>query len=203
METLGDQRFNESTEARYAWAAQRVMELERESKSIQLRQTPTDRIFGDALVRALAPTVENLRREEFGSPDPPFEDVMEAARWIEQTSKASLTTYREKSEERKEVLNEINKLAREYQIEIEYKSTLLPYHQNHDDDEPANQNQDDDEEEPPAKWVPTVQGSYLYRLAKETRRIAMRTGLPQDALVVHVLTGLKPIRFRARLAKRE
>ncbi len=51
--------------------------------------------------------------------------------------------------------------------------------------------------------MPTVQGTYLYRLAKDTRRIATRTGLPQDALVVHVLTGLRPIRFRGRLATRE
>jgi hypothetical protein len=189
LETLEDTRPGESTEAHYARAAQRTIELERESKSIHLQRTPTDRIFGDALVRALAPRIENLRKAEFGSPDPPFENEADAAQWVEQTSKASLMAYRERSEERKEAYNEISKLASEHQIEIDYKSTLLPYHQAPDDEH--------------AKWVATVPGTYLYRLAEETRWIATRTGLPQDALVVHVLTGLRPVRSRARLATRE
>ena len=191
LETIDDPPPGESIEARYARAAQRAIELDRESKSIHLQRTPTDRIFGDALARALAPRIENLRKEGFGSPAPPFGNIVDAAQWVEQTSKTALTSYRERSEAREEAFNEIDKLADEYQIEIEYKSTLLPYHQNPDDDDEY------------AKLVPTVQGTYLYRLAKETDRIAKRTGLPQDALVVHVLTGLRPVRSRARLTTRK
>jgi hypothetical protein len=45
--------------------------------------------------------------------------------------------------------------------------------------------------------VPTVPGTYLCQLAEESRRTATRCGVPQAALVTHVLTGLEPARSRA------
>src|SRR5215207_6493124 len=95
FETLENPPPSASDDALYARAAQRAVELDREEKSAQIGQTATDRVFGDALVRALASRIEELRREEFGSVDPPFKNVVEAAQWVEQTSNADLTNYRE------------------------------------------------------------------------------------------------------------
>ena len=53
------------------------------------------------------------------------------------------------------------------------------------------------------KYAATVPRSYVHRLAHEMRRIAKYTGLPQDALTIHVLTGLKPERGRVRITTRE
>ena len=175
-------------ETKYARAAQRAKELAHDNEeSLELRQTATDRIFGDALVRALAPTIAELRESEFGNNEPPCAGVEEAAAWIEAQSERDLERWRAKSGERRIADDKIQLLADEHDIEITFKSTLLPYQKlgyEH------------------VKWVPAVPRTYLYTLAKETERITKRTGLPQDALVIHVLTGLKPIRSRARVTTR-
>jgi len=190
LEVLNESGSGISEDIKYARGAQRAKELARENEeeSLELPKTHTDRIFGDALVRALAPTIADLREREFGSRDPHFADVGEAAQWIKTRSMKDLAGWRAKSEERRKAHDEIQRLADEHLIEITYKSTLLPYQM------------PDDEH---VKWAPAVPGTWLYRLAKETQRITKRTGLPQDALVVHVLTGLKPVRSRARVTTRE
>src|SRR5829696_384138 len=57
-----------SDDTLYARAAQRAKELDRESKeeeSLELRQTPTDRIFGDALIRVLFQAIADHRERGF------------------------------------------------------------------------------------------------------------------------------------------
>lgn len=147
-----------------------------------LRLTPTDMLFGEALVMALAPKVEGLRRERPGGTKPPFTTVKKATEWIEWKSEQDLAAWREKSKEREKAIDEIKKLADEHLIEFDLKFACLPY-----------QKPDEDH----VKNVPVVPGTYLRKLAQETALIAKSTGLPQDALVIHVLTGLKPIRSRA------
>lgn len=44
--------------------------------------------------------------------------------------------------------------------------------------------------------VYTTRGSFLYKLARDTERIAKHTGLTQDVLALYVLTGLYPVRPR-------
>lgn len=180
---------NEELAAR---AAQLAKKLRDEDQSVELKHTPTDRIYGDALVRALAPTIEglrnNLRERESDKPGPPFPSMEDAAAWIKTRSMKDLGRWRMQSEQRNQAHAEIQRLADTHGIEITFESTLLPY-----------QGPDDEH----VKWAPAIPGTYLHRLAKETERIARRTGLPQDALVVHVLAGLKPIRSRARVTTRE
>jgi hypothetical protein len=177
-----------SDDERYLRAAERAREKARKEKSVELPLKATDRLFGKALVKALAPKIEELRREEFGSPDPPFKTTTEAAEWVERTSKTDLAEWREKSEERKSARTEIWRLANKYRIEIEEKVTLLPYQKPGDEH---------------VKGAPTVPGTYLCQLAEETRRIATRCGVPQAALVTHILTGLEPARSRARITTKE
>lgn len=172
-----------------ARAARVARELRDGSEEVELRRTPTDSILGDALVRALAPKIAELRESgaEFGSQRAPFASVQEAAEWIKKRSAEDLATWRLQGTERSRAHDEIDRLADKHRIELEHKSTLLPYQEPEDEH---------------IKWTPAIPGTYLYRLAKETQRIAKRTGLPQDALVIHVLTGLKPVRSRVRITRR-
>ena len=189
LEVVNESGPETSEDAKYARAAQRAKELVHDNEeSLELHETATDRIFGDALVRALAPTIENLRKREFESPEPPFGSVEKVSEWIKARSSEDLKAWRAKNEQRSKADVEIQRLADEHLIELTFNSTLLPY-----------QVPDDEH----VKWVRAVPGTYLYDLAKETDRIAKRTGLPQDALVVHVLTGLKPVRSRVRVTERE
>lgn len=189
LEVVSESGPETSEDAKYARAAQRAKELAHDKEeSLELRQTATDRIFGDALVRALAPTIAGLREKEFEKPEPPHDSVGAAASWITERSTKDLENWRAKSVEREQAHDQIQRLANEHQIEITFRSTLLPY-----------QVPDDEH----VKWTPAIPETYIHRLAKETERIAKRTGLPQDALVVHVLTGLKPVRSRARITSRE
>jgi hypothetical protein len=165
-----------------------LREMDRESRSEELSIKATDRLFGKALVRALAPKIADLRREGFAnSPDPPCKTVAEAAQWVEQRSKADLAEWREDSEQRKKARAEINRLADKYRIEIQEKATQIRYQKPGDEH---------------VRWVHAVPGTYLHRLAVETDRMAAQCGIPQAALVSHVLTGLEPARSRATLATR-
>lgn len=165
-----------------------VRRMDRESRAADLSSTATDRLLGKALVRALASKIEDLREAGFGSPTPPFEAMAKAAEWVERQSKADLAEWREGSEDRKRARDEIYRLAHEHRIEIKEQATQLPYQRPGDEH---------------VKWVYTVPGTYLYRLARETILLADRTGLSADALVMYVLTGLEPVRSRARLTARE
>jgi len=149
-----------------------------------LRPTPTDMLLGEALTRAMAPQVEELRRERFGHINPPFSTMEEAASWIKQSSEADLVKWREKREQRRKALEKIERLAKEHLIELDLKSTLLPYQKPGDEH---------------VKSAPAIPRTYLHKLARETASMAKHTGLSQDALVTHVLTGLKPLRSRAQM----
>jgi len=151
-----------------------------------LAPTPTDYLAGEILLEKLAPWSEALREECFGHSVPPHGTVAKAANWIERTSEADLAGWRDKGTERNEALEKIEKLAREHLIELDLKATLLPYHK------PDTKH---------VKNVPTVPRTCLYRLALETKRVAKRTGLAQDALVVHVLTGMRPAVPRVRVGE--
>jgi hypothetical protein len=165
-----------------------IRNLDRESRAADLSSTATDRLLGKALVRALAPKIEDLRETGFGSPAPPFKTAAKAAEWVERQSKADLAEWSEGSEGRKKARAEIYRLAHEHRIEIEERATQLPYQRPGDEH---------------VKWVYAAPGTYLYRLAQETVLLADRTGLSADALVMYVLTGLEPVRSRARLTTRE
>jgi len=186
--TLKNQRSSDTDDSLAVRAAQLVRKIRDETQPIELKSTSTDRIFGDALIRALAPKIGDLREAEFGRRQPPFSSVEEAATWIKRRSTEDLEGWLKNSKERNRAYDEIERMANEHQIEILFTSTLLPYLV------------PDDEHVKSADAIP---GTYLYRLAKETERIAKHTGLPQEALVVHILTGLKPVRSRVRISKKE
>src|SRR5215211_4861972 len=77
-----------------------LREMDRKSRSEELTLKATDRLFGKALVRALAPEISDLRNRGFGGPEPPFRTVAEAAAWVEQATDADLAKWREDSQGR-------------------------------------------------------------------------------------------------------
>lgn len=146
-------------------------------QNIRLTHTASGSIASEFLVGKLAPVVEALREEKFPAATAPFDSVEKAAVWIEQTSEADLQNWRKTAEQRQKAEKEIERLASEHSIEIAFKTTLLAYQRPNEDH---------------VKHVPVVPSTYLYRLAKETKRIAKFTGLPEDAFTMHILTGLRP-----------
>jgi hypothetical protein len=120
----------------------------------------------------------------FGHSEAPFETVTEAANWVEKESNVDLRDWREGNEERDEARREIERLAREHHIEFDEKRTSLTYQRPGDEH---------------VKHARAIPNTRLYRLAKETKRIAEHTGLPEDAFTMHVLTDLKPMLSRVRI----
>jgi hypothetical protein len=155
-------------------------------RSFLLAPTPTDYLAGELLIEKLAPWVKALREDRFKDSNPQFKTVAEAAAWIENEGKEDFDQWGVKSAEREAAFEKIEELSAEYDIELDFKDTYLPY-----------QKQGDDY----VQQVYTVPRTYLHRLALETKRVAKKTGLAQDALVVHVLTGLRPALPRMRVGR--
>lgn len=145
--------------------------------------TSTEFLAGERLVEKLSPLVWALRENVFGHSEAPFETVADAASWVERESEADLKDWRESSEERDKARKEIERLAREYRIELVNERHTLTYQRPTGDH---------------VKHAPAIPNTRLYKLARETKRIASKTGLPEDAFVMHVLTGLKPMPSRVR-----
>lgn len=183
-----EKRAGLSGDALYAHAVKRAKEMSEEYETLTLPHTSTDRILGDAIVRSLAPKIEQLRIAGFGGPSAPFSTIPEAVAWIEDEGEKARAWMRERNEEGDAALKEIQRLADEHGLEVEEKKHALLTYQKEDDDH--------------AKSAFTILGSYPRLLARETRSMAKHTGLAQDALTMHVLTGMKPKRGRARIATR-
>lgn len=174
----------------YRRAIERARELHREWAAPRgaSRLTATDMLAGEALVKALASEVAALREEGFGGPEPPFESLQAASDWIEHQAERDLAAWREKKEGRNKARDEINRLASEHGIELGFKATLLRYQKPGDEH---------------VKNVHAVPSTYLHKLARKVESMAKYTGLPADALTTHILTGLKPIKGRARITTTE
>jgi hypothetical protein len=163
-----------------------------ESKDTELLFAPSggDLITSDNLLKKLLPWVEDLRREGFGDRQPPFGSIGEAADWIERTSTSNGESRRVEGEDK--IREELNALAGKY-AEVSGKRTTVT------DSRPILTYQ-----KPGSEHVENVYvspGTFLDKLARETKDVARRTGFTEDTLVVHVLTGLKPILPRIRLTQ--
>ncbi len=141
------------------------------------RAQATNLITNAEVARAIAPEVEELREKRFGSPDPPFTNMADAVAWVEEESAADRESH--KNTTAAQALEEIERLKDECGPleEVQCKAVFLPYQRPEDDHK---------------KSVYTSPQTYSRKLANRTSSIARYTGLPQDALVMHVLTGGEP-----------
>ena len=177
--------------------AEKLYREEREQARVEIKaeqrlaETPGDRILADAILRALKPLVEDLRREHFDSPEPPFAgDMAGAALWVEETNRADVERW-VADDEKLAALDEIERLKVLHgfdEVRVDQKLGYLPYHRPGED---------------MYRSVDTCPGTYLRMLAVETRKVARHTGFPQDAFIMHILTGIPPKRSRARITTRE
>jgi hypothetical protein len=105
---------------------------------------------------------------------------------VEQTSAADRERFLADTS-KQAALDEIERLKEAHRLEevrFDDTRTFLPYQTPGDDH---------------VKYAGTFPATYLRKLAIRTASIAQHTGLPQDALVIHLLTGLKPLRSRAQM----
>jgi hypothetical protein len=160
--------------------------VKKRQRHLSLAPTPTDYLAGELLIEKLAPWAKALREDRFKDSNPPCKTVAEAAAWIEKESKRDLDQWGVKSAEREAAFERIEELSAEFDIELAFKEAYLPY-----------QKQGEDY----AQQVYTVPRTYLHRLSLETARAEKKTGLAQDALVIHVLTGLRPVLPRMRVGR--
>ena len=167
-------------------------ELSDGDEGTNVQVTPADLIESRLLADKIASWTRALRREGFGCDEPPFETVEKAAEWIKSRSKADLCHWRESQEciERGKAIDEIGRLQRKHKIDVDIKVAYhLPYHAERDGFH--------------VDIVDTVPGTFLEKLARETKSAFEKIGVDQDALVVHVLTGLTPIRPKVRSRRSE
>src|SRR5215204_1243607 len=103
-------------------------ELSDGEKGTNIKVTPADLIESRLLADKFAPWTRALRREGFGCGEPPFETVEKAAEWIESRSKKDIRCWQESQEciERRKAIDEIGRLQRKYNIDIEIKAHHLP-----------------------------------------------------------------------------
>jgi hypothetical protein len=152
------------------------------------RARATKGITNTEVVAAISLEVEKLREERFRNSEPPFSTVADAAAWVE--AESAEDWERHKKTPSAKALEDIERLRQEYGPleEVQIKTVMLPY-----------QRPDSDHQ----KSVPTAPHTYLRLLANVTSRIASRTGLYQDALVMYLLTGFEPERRRASVKTTE
>lgn len=137
--------------------------------------TDEDIITSDYLIDKIAPWVEDVRKKIFGSPEPAF-DWDGAVKWIENRNKDARKSTRAMKGLRNKFKELAKELGKNYQ-ELRRSRRVIPYAKKGDE------------------WMHNVpiNSLDLYILEQETRRIAKVTGFPQQSLVVHVLSGNKPI----------
>lgn len=152
------------------------------------RAQATNLITNAEVVQAISPEVKKLREKRFGSPDPPFTNMADAAAWVEEDSAADRKRHAGSSAAH--ALKKIRKLQRQHEFleEVRIKAVELPYQRPGEDH---------------MRSVHTSPQTYSRLLANRTSFIARYTGLPQDALVMHVLTGFEPERRRVSVKTTE
>jgi hypothetical protein len=147
--------------------------------------TAQDLLFSDNLIQKILPWTENLRKAIFESVEPPFQhNLIEAEKWLkeeEQKNRGSII-----SEERNEAFNIIEDIARKHSILLNFTNETLPYF---------------DGKSEYTRIVVALPKTYLYKLAKEVKRVSKATGFSPASLTMYVLTGLKPIIPRTKVTK--
>ena len=147
------------------------------SKSqLQNELSPKNLLYSHFWLDRLSPSVEAIRYKLFRSKEAPFRTIEEATRWIEQEDQKKPSEG---------TLKEANELRRRLQEMTHWNVSLevLPYIGG------------DGRISKITAWV----GTLLEPLAYETKRMARAIGFSQASLVMHILTGIKPLFPLARI----
>ncbi len=146
--------------------------------------TPADRLTSEALEDSFALRAEVLRREVVGS-KPLFPNSEDAAAWIEESlAQSEHEHYRSSAgggeEERRRDFEEATRLVNKHGLYLTPTLARLSYLGK------GGQRKD----------VIVLPNALLFELAKSTESFADSSGVPQQDVVDHVLTGSKMIRPR-------
>ncbi len=143
--------------------------------------SPDRLITSEYILKLIRPDVEAVRRKLFGNPDPPFKKYKEAIAWFERESRKkgkerTLEKVFDRSY-RKWVRHaaQLQKLTAKCIVSPRLKARIITY------------------VKPGDEWthsVPVRLGTPLATLEDFLRKAEKRTGFPQPALVIHVLTPI-------------
>lgn len=154
------------------------------------------------LMKALAPEITALRREGFGTSDPPYPPaensvaakdvaIVQAAAWIEKASNADLERWRTSRASKTDLSEQIERMVKEsgYEGYSLHTSPYLPYFGPPDMDF--------------QKSAPTAPGTFLAKFARRITEWSKRTRIQPSPLTMHVLTGVLPLISRVRFTENE
>ena len=148
-----------------------------------MQLTPEDCMTSTELAEKIRPAVEQVRRELFGRPDPPFAALEEAAHWLEQTAAEQDAQARAQQQAPAALKQTIYDLLAKYReltgetVDNPFTLDLLEY------------------VEPGNEWVRRllVWGqTSLATLHHTSKRLADATGLWQAYVVAYILVGIPP-----------
>lgn len=153
-------------------------------KQFSIKLTSQDILTSEFLLEKISPWVEETRKKIFSSTKPPF-DWEDAVKWIENEAKKYGKVKSE--EEAKELMNRMKELTKEFGEDyfyLDFSKRTLPYAKRGDE------------------WIyrVVVNNPKFEFLEFETRNMAKKTGFPQTALVIHVLSGLKIVVSRLQIS---
>jgi len=151
-----------------------------DTETIKIIPTPEDFLLSEAIAKKITPWAEGIRKKIFGSPEPTF-NWGGAVEWIEKEAEKK---YCDKVPEG--LIDKIDALAgklAKHDIQLSVKRPLLPYAKKGDE----------------WKHNVYVNGPNLKLLERETRKVAKITGFSQQALVMFILAGIKPLAVRVSI----
>jgi hypothetical protein len=149
-----------------------------------LPMAPQDLMMSNDLAEKIRPAVEQVRRELFGSPHPPFTALEEARQWLEQTAAEQETQARVNNLAPEVLQQTICEMLEKYRVltgetvDYPFQPQILKYV------EPGNQ------------WVrcmPVRGGMSLATLAMVSKELAGATGFFQASVVAYILAGIRPL----------
>jgi hypothetical protein len=145
--------------------------------------TPEDRMTSTEMAEKIRPAVEQVRRELFGRPDPPFAGLEAAAQWLEQTAAEQAAQARAQQQAPAALKQTIHDLLAKYReltgetADNPFKRELLEY------------------VKPGNEWVrqlPVWGRTSLATLHNTSKRLADATGFWQARVVAYILVGIPP-----------
>lgn len=150
--------------------------------------TQQDLITSDYLLKQVAPSVEQARKELFGSTAPPFDSIKAAVSWIKKKAAEPLPPDVKAKKERghheyKRLADMVAKDEAVGQFGIHRSSLDFPG-------------------DGIVESIPVTDQTDLARLSGYVRRISSATGFPEYFVTTHILTGIEPIVPRVKVSCR-
>ena len=157
------------------------------SSQPRIKITAQDILTSTILIKKITPWAKEIRKKLFGSPKPPF-NWEGAVGWIQTGAKKKYhdkyyQEFQKLTDKWETLSNEFTK----YHKQLILKQPILPYVKKGD------------------PWIrrEAVNGPKMAHLEQESKGVAKATGFSQQALVMFILAGIKPLALRMNISTNE